>query len=623
MNTVGQHLIDFVNYVDFLYEPNNFAKDKYLNNGYERTIYDIILFPRGNSIFRNLKNSFVNVTDAYILGLLLDAVNKNSNFISMDGFGKVVRKIIRINTPNTSSYAINPSTYNTTMTQVSSSNIPSYTNIVPTKSVAPSSKTSLYAGTQSFNQSVQKNTDYSKIIDYIDYLFSDENYSNDTYLSSLENEHDGFISFDNVQRFQAFMKLTKQLNLNTNDTQKILFEISKKCKNVIVDHDYQRLRKKESVSRNWVIDVNPKNDRNVNQMFGEEAFSLMTYNILAPSLVGEDRYKQDKKVLGWYHRSKKIINQIQQYQPDIVCLQEVTLCSKPNKAAQSIKIMASDSLTKSSNPNLVQELQSINQEPMFLFNEMFKKNNYGSDQMIRNVKFDCTLGMVCSWNNNKFKHLMTHKHTLNELIQGISKNDSTLLNMANQSKQDAMFVVLQPTHYRTSRDIVIVCCVHLAPPNKQFEHLALVQSHSIITHMNKLKLYYEKSYNSVRCLMAGDFNTTPQEITYDFLTMNSITKHPKAQTVNPMLLTNPLPMKSSYYSTSKREMYSTMENSFDPNTLKTSNFNGSLDYIFFDPKNVKVLSVLQKHDPNFVEKQGRMPSEIFPSDHMPLMAIFK
>ena len=86
------------------------------------------------------------------------------------------------------------------------------------------------------------------------------------------------------------------------------------------------------LKRNWIgsngdrlinnddlLDLISRNDK-----FNESSFRLMSYNILADSLFKSDMYPwTSDKIRIWSNRKYKILRKLEEYKPDIICLQEV------------------------------------------------------------------------------------------------------------------------------------------------------------------------------------------------------------------------------------------------------------------------------------------------------------
>ena len=58
-------------------------------------------------------------------------------------------------------------------------------------------------------------------------------------------------------------------------------------------------------------------------------------------------------------------------------------------------------------------------------------------------------------------------------------------------------------------------------------------------------------------------------------------------------------------------------------TIYTGLFKATIDYIFYNPDCLNLVSVLQMPDEDILKAQNCLPSKLFPSDHMRIEAIFE
>lgn len=135
-----------------------------------------------------------------------------------------------------------------------------------------------------------------------------------------------------IARTQVNFCAKDDQNHNKSDEfpNQLLLKTSKKIKkpftidnNMSITEDFQRLEEKLSGLRQW--EYTPDWDQYVKYPSGN-AFTLLSYNLLAQSLLEAHRYlyqNHDKRALSWKHRYNRLVQEILSINPQILCLQEV------------------------------------------------------------------------------------------------------------------------------------------------------------------------------------------------------------------------------------------------------------------------------------------------------------
>lgn len=127
-------------------------------------------------------------------------------------------------------------------------------------------------------------------------------------------------------------------------------------------------------------------------------------------------------------------------------------------------------------------------------------------------------------------------------------------------------------------------------------------------------------------VLCGDFNTTPTDAAYDYITRGWVKRSHRvfevaaqAECVLPDVPPAPFVMKSSFKSCAGQE---------PPFSLYTPGFHGCLDYIFFATRDeqrgaFEPVATLGMPSEVFVASHVGMPSEMYPSDHLSLVTCFR
>lgn len=206
------------------------------------------------------------------------------------------------------------------------------------------------------------------------------------------------------------------------------------------------------------------------------------------------------------------------------------------------------------------------------------------------------------------QHNRLDEQTTSKLIARLSKD-----NVA----QIAVLELLTPTQADAGAERNFVCVVnthlysnHLYPDVKLWQTVAL---------LNELENFLSR--RDLPFVLCGDFNSEPQSAVYQYLSEGWIDSgHSDLEAVSGKMLPG---LESWRHSL---ELYSVMQIGMGQEPLftnYTTNFQGTLDYIWFSPSRLRLLSFVDIPDENeLVCFQGALPNAIYPSDHFYLCSDF-
>ncbi|XP_022160157.1 2',5'-phosphodiesterase 12 isoform X2 [Myzus persicae] len=319
-----------------------------------------------------------------------------------------------------------------------------------------------------------------------------------------------------------------------------------------------------------------------------DSIRVVTYNILAGEYTKTKEAKNamfpycPEDILSSSYRHPLIIREILAYNGDIICLQEVDryffhreLCP----ILKQFKGMTGLFLKKNSRRN----------EGLSCF--------YSPDKFNLLEKFDIsfndptTIGLYCG-----------------PVLEWIKDNDIWKEGLETKT----VFQVLVLELISDKKQLFLVCNTHLiSDPEGDF--LRLFQALIELTIINKIKQNISKEYlgRNVSVIFCGDFNSTPESGVYDLVTKLLLSEEYKMMKV---------------YSDLKNNLEFEMESAYDIDVLYsnyTATFVGLLDYIYFTNQHLERIQVLTMPSHDDVIQFGGIPSKLFPSDHLALVADFK
>lgn len=330
---------------------------------------------------------------------------------------------------------------------------------------------------------------------------------------------------------------------------------------------------------------------NANNTQGIDDIKVMTYNILKPYVYYNIKYKDIQKEanIKWFYRWELIKREIDLYDPDIICFQEV-----------QNNIFYTDM-----NPYFV----NSGYTGIFIAAEPPKTD----EEMIKIQAYNTTMKSGISiFYKNRFS--LIHAKTLNFLknVKKLLKIEKTQISHIQKLNKYFAYCSLVLEDNKTQKRLVI-SNLHIINKADHDD----VKTYMIYLILKDISILSKK--HRLPVVLTGDFNSLPSCCLYEGITTGRITgkyefeSNPKILPVEPVIekpdFFTPFPLKSSYFTIFNREPRYT-------NYAET--FKETLDYIFYNDK-IKLIGVLEEVD---LSHKVKIPDDEYPSDHLLLMAIF-
>ncbi|EXB97553.1 hypothetical protein L484_003397 [Morus notabilis] len=335
----------------------------------------------------------------------------------------------------------------------------------------------------------------------------------------------------------------------------------------------------------------------------DATFSVLSYNVLAAVFASRERYSYCPTwALVWEYRRQKLLNEIIEYDADIICLQEVQ----------------SDHFESFFEPELTKRGYSV----------MYKKKT----QLLYTANKYVSDGCATFYRSKLFKVIMKHEvefeklaeNLVNALPPHLREKYSVRLAKGNVA-HIAVLETLDNERFRgvlQSRICVANTHIHAntdSPDVKLFQVVGLV---------NVLE---EIVQSHIPLLICTDLNSPPLSDPHRFIVSgrcnlvdNEIKEH--LELLHYLKIHHSLPLASAYASfpvlagDEKRLQFMDTKAKEPLFTNFTKNFAGTLDYIFYTENSLRVEGLLELLD---CERLGPgLPSSVWPSDHIALMARF-
>jgi CCR4-NOT transcription complex subunit 6 len=317
---------------------------------------------------------------------------------------------------------------------------------------------------------------------------------------------------------------------------------------------------------------------------------IVSYNVLAPITIHKgfsdevkDNYTDDYtkytpiKYLKWDYRFNKILEELNMYKPDIICLQEVQY------------------------DNYYSHM-----------NEEFNKLGYFS-VLVQNIcKIKCLdkkYGVCILYKKNRFRLIETGSLNFLKLVKKHLKetNQTEFSERMIGRSFGGLWMHLYDTQLNT---YFYISSIHFMSDPK-YPDIKNLQGYLMLKELNKLT-----NNNKIPLIICGDFNSTPDSVVYNSITTGKSSNlfdtdvdNREIELSRPFIETPEIYTKYPLTSAYKKIFGVEQENSF-----YVANFRHTLDYTFVNDK-VTVLAALKQLDKDKLKEFEQLPTKQIPSDH--------
>jgi len=338
-------------------------------------------------------------------------------------------------------------------------------------------------------------------------------------------------------------------------------------------------------------------------------FSLMCYNVLCDKYCSRQLYGYSPRwSLRWDHRQRLILDEICNYNADIVCLQEVETCEFFDTFSLELK----------------------RHGYLGIFSPKSRAKTMHKDDS-KNVD-----GCAIFWKQDRFMLLEEHLIEFNQLAIKNSGGDEDILNRVMTKDNIALaavFKTIVPSNDlnnidEDSGEKIVVCNAHMHW-DPEFSDVKMIQSFLLTTELDRITRQHSTNPQKMPVIMCGDYNSLPDSGVAEFIQKGKVClNHPefkklqynrKLTKMNPkngelryddQFLRHPFQFKKAY--TAQHLPY----------TNYTYDFRGIIDYIYHT-SHLKTLGVLGGIDENWLKSVPGFPNPVIPSDHLSLLTEFE
>lgn len=344
-------------------------------------------------------------------------------------------------------------------------------------------------------------------------------------------------------------------------------------------------------------------------------FTILTYNVLAELYATAEQFPYCASwALAWHFRKINLLKEILNYNPDILCLQEVQ----------------SDHMVDFFLPKLREHGYTA------IYKKKTKEMYTGSGHTID--------GCATFFRDSKFALVKKYEVEFNKAAASLAEtfdNPTKKSQAMNRLMKDnvALIAVLEALELPSAdqrRQLICVANTHIHA-NKDMNDVKLWQVHTLLKGLEKIAASAD-----IPMLVAGDFNSLPGSAAHQLLSTGSV-QQPLVEKIDPLKLVldnqklqHQLPLASAYAKlaevVSSNPAVQKQKARVDPVhkeptfTNLSKEFRGTLDYILYTRDSLVPVGLLEIPAESELLPKGNdegLPNSIWSSDHVALMAEFQ
>ncbi|KAI9083909.1 hypothetical protein K1719_034167 [Acacia pycnantha] len=332
-------------------------------------------------------------------------------------------------------------------------------------------------------------------------------------------------------------------------------------------------------------------------------FSLVSYNILAQVYVKSSLFPHSpSSSLKWKARSNAILTVLKNLEADFFCLQEVDEYDSFYKGSMLNIGYSSVYMKRSGQKRDGCGLFYKHDRAELVLEEKIEYNDLVNSLQDGNSSND---GEDDNDQSEKHKDAAPNNGPKKNAEDRGDPNDPRV-----RLKRDCVGILAAFKFRDLPHHVVIVANTHLYW-DPEWADVKLAQAKYLLSRLAQFKTLVSERFECVpNVLVAGDFNSIPGDMVYQYLVSGDPSSKPMPESSEDA----PIPLCSVYACTRGEP----------PFTNCTPGFTGTLDYILFCPShNIKPISFLELPDSSSPDVDGCLPNFSHPSDHLPIGAEFE
>ncbi|KAF0724991.1 hypothetical protein Ae201684P_009686 [Aphanomyces euteiches] len=342
-------------------------------------------------------------------------------------------------------------------------------------------------------------------------------------------------------------------------------------------------------------------------------FRVLTYNVLAEIYATRQMYPYCPMwALNWSFRKQLLQKELQLYNADILCLQEVQADHYKSYFQPMMAAWGYDGIfQKKTRESMgfegkVDGCAMFYRKTRFFLKEQYTVEfNEAANDLVQSMWTNFEMAYPTASNHER----ETYQASINRIRQRLVRD-----NIAQVVVFDVLPLHNEARKANSSLPCICVTNVHIFS-NPEFPDVKLWQTHTLLEQLEHLA-----HSRRLPVIICGDFNSEPSSAVYELLSQNHVrSDHSDLKHLSDVLhmtkLTHPMSLDSAYASVFGDE---------PEYTNYTGNWVGVCDYIWFSSDTLLAVAGLQVHPPEVLKAYARtcLPNCQFVSDHVPVCVDF-
>ncbi|KUF81376.1 Carbon catabolite repressor protein 4 1 [Phytophthora nicotianae] len=347
-------------------------------------------------------------------------------------------------------------------------------------------------------------------------------------------------------------------------------------------------------------------------------FRVLTYNILAEIYATRQMYPYCPIwALSWSFRRELLKRELQSYNADIICLQEVQGDHYKSFFAPMMEEWGYEGwYLKKSRESMGLEGKVDGCALFYKRNRFILKERYPVDfnelanDFLKQVQTEYDL----DYQGPSMAAREMFLSTLNKMRQRLQRDNVAQITVLEVVPANNEMVARKSQ----SGPLICVANVHIFS-NPKFPDVKMWQTNMLAKQLERVTLN-----RNLPTILCGDFNSEPSSAVYEFMTRNHVPlDHPDIQ--------HPPPQLANIYASLDLEhnigfasAYASVFGAEPEYTNYTGHWTGVVDYVWYTPETLTPFAGLKVHPPEVLEAYSKtaLPNCQFLSDHIPLCLDF-
>ncbi|OQR82903.1 carbon catabolite repressor protein [Achlya hypogyna] len=343
------------------------------------------------------------------------------------------------------------------------------------------------------------------------------------------------------------------------------------------------------------------------------SFRVLSYNVLAEIYATRQMYPYCPMwALNWSFRKQLLKRELQLYNADILCLQEVQADHYKSFFLPMMTDLGYDGLYLQKTRESMGLVGKVDGCAMFYRkNRFYLKEQYSLE--FNEAANDFVASLLASFD---MAYPAASHHERDAYQASLARVRQRLVR-DNVAQIVVLDVLPEPASGLARKPVLPSICVtnvHIFS-NPEFPDVKLWQTNTLLQQMEQIA-------NSRRLpiIVCGDFNSEPPSAVYELLSQNHVgSDHPELKT-----LADVVPMTKFAHAMPFASAYASVFGTEPDYTNYTGSWVGVVDYIWFTSDKLTPVAALQVHPPEVLKAYARtcLPNCQFVSDHVPVVVDF-